>query len=273
MGLRAIQRAGSLLGLIILVTLLWYGRSARLLLAGVLYLIAASCLSSICVLQAISLRAKQRKGIPEPATWLLLRKAYVFLLFAWELAILGLLNIRAFSPDSSQVSLILSYLLVGVFGILSYRIVGLADSPKQDGGSKLINYFGRPRSRRIFFVGFVYTPIGPLIIMSLAWSRVEWCPRLLQPPLHGFLLIILLSTMSAGMVFQRYRGAATNQSLALKVIVPTVCGLVCTGILQAIFEYSLYVYALSSISVICMAAAVYWLLLAKEVVPVTPLET
>jgi hypothetical protein len=264
MELKSIQRAGSFLELCILVTVVWCSGFPRLMLAGVLYLIAATYLSIFCVFLATSLRTKQRRGTPEPATWFLHRRAYLLLLFAWELAIVGWLNIQAFVFAVSPFSVILSYLSVGVFIFLSYKMVALADSSKQDGGSIPLNYFGRPRPRWMFFCGFVYTPIGPLIIMSLFWSGHKWCPTLLQPPQIWLLLLALLSAMSMVMVFQRYRRAQPNRVLAIRVIVPTMCGLACTAALQVIFAYNVYVYLLSSTTVACIAATVYGLLLAKE---------
>jgi hypothetical protein len=262
-----IQRTSSFLGLFVLVTLIWYGRSAHLLLAGVPYLIAASC---ICGFLAASLRIEQRRGAKEPVSWFSQRRADVLLLVSVELVVIGLLDIQASVFSGSRVSVMLGYLLVGIFVIASYKMVALADSPQQDGGSKLLNYFGRPRSRRIFFCGFVYTPIGPLIILSLAWSGRAWCPTLLQPPQIWHLLLALLSVMSAGMVFQRYRKEPPNRVLAKRVFVSTIAGLVCTAVLQVFFGNSAYVWLFSSITVACMAATAYWLLLAKEAVPTSP---
>jgi hypothetical protein len=259
-----LQRAGSPLGLFILGTLVWYGVSPRLLLAGVLYLVAATYLAFVCVFLATSLRTKLGRGTSEPTTWSLNRRAYVLLLSAGEIAIVGLLNIWAFTYPVPR-AFTISYASAGIFIIFSYKLVALADSSHQDGGSMPLNYFGRPRSRRIFFAGFVYTPIGLLalagVLISLYW---KWCPVPFQPPQLCLLLITLSSAMSAGMAMQRYFRAPRERMLATKLLIPTLLGLVATLALQVVFAYSLYVYALSSITVACIAATVYWLSLAKK---------
>jgi hypothetical protein len=61
---RGIQIAGSLLGLTVLGTLIWYGRSPRLLLAGVVYLMAATYVAFVSVTLATSLRTRKRRSIP-----------------------------------------------------------------------------------------------------------------------------------------------------------------------------------------------------------------
>ena len=263
MGDSAIQRGSSVLLLFDLATMVWYGGSSHSLLAGVLYLLAASYLALICGLTVTRWRKKLRRGTPELAFWAIRRRASALLVFGWQLAIVGLLNIWAVSFHESHGSIVSGYCLAAVFIVLSYKTVALADSAEQFGGSKPVNYFGRPRSRRIFFCAFVYTPIGPLVILSFAWSGREWCPALLQPPELWLLLLALISTMSAGMIFQRYRAASPDKALAMKIIVSTTFGLACTTLLQVIFAYGLNVYVLSSLTLACIAAISYWLSLAE----------
>lgn len=258
-----IRRGSSVLLLFNLATMVWYGGSSHSMLAGVLYLLAASYLALICGLTVTSWRRKQERGTPELAIWTVRRRVSALFLFGWELAIIGLLNIWGVSLYKSHGSIVFGYCLAAVFMVLSYRTVALADSAEQFGGSKPLNYFGLPRSRRIFFCAFVYTPIGPLIILSLAWSGREWCPALLQPPQLWLLLLALISALSAGMVFQRYRAASPDKALAMKVIVSTTFGLACTTLLQVIFAYGFNVYVLSSVTVACIAATLYWLSLAE----------
>jgi hypothetical protein len=259
-----VQRAGSILGLFIFVTLVWYASSPRLLLAGVLYLMAATYIVLFSVFLATSLKTKQRRGTRDPAVWSLNRRAYVLLLFAWEVAIVGVLNIWAFTYPVPR-AFTTSYVSAGIFIVLSYKLVALADSSTQDGGSMPLNYFGRPRSRRILFCGFVYTPIGMLalagVLISLYW---RWLPVPFQPPQLCLLLVALSSAMSAGMVMQRYRRAPQDKTLSARVLLPVLFGLVGTLVLQVVFGYSLYVYVLSSITAACIAATVYWLSLARE---------
>jgi hypothetical protein len=161
---------------------------------------------------------KQRKGIPEPAAWALHTRAYVLLLSGWQLAIIGSFNMWPFGLRVSRVAVALGYLLAGAFMILSYKLVAIADSSKQEGGSGPISYFGRPRPRRFFFAGFVYTPIGFLILMSVEWSDAPWCPTILRLPQFFLLLVALLSAVSAGLIFHRYRGIERNRSRAERVL-------------------------------------------------------
>ena len=158
MKLKNIQRAGSGLGLFIVSAMVWYGRSGGPLLPGALYLIVASWLSLFSLSFATTLQAEQRKGIPEPAAWAIHLRAYALVVTGWLVAIVGMLTMWQFGFSGSRAAIVLGYGVVGIFAILSYRLIAIADGPRQSGGSRPLNYFGRPRSRKIFFCGFVYTP-------------------------------------------------------------------------------------------------------------------
>jgi hypothetical protein len=255
-----IHWAALALDVLIVGTIAVYGSSPRLLLAGVWYVISAGCLSLISSFSMVTLRKATGS---ELSAWPFRRRASVLLLVAWQLEIVGLFSMGA-SGLSSRSAVALSCLTTAVFVAVAYKMVSLADSPEQDGGAKPINYFGRPRSRRIFFAGFVYTPIGPLLILSAAWSGHRWCPKLLQPPQLWLLLITLLSGMAAGMIFQRYRLATGNRVLATRISVSTVCLLACSVVSYAFSAGGAWVLLLSSTVVICAAGTAYWLLLARE---------
>ena len=244
-------------------TIAWCGTSPRALLAGVWYVVAAGLLSFLSALSTIRLRKAAAAG---SSAWPFRRTASVFLLVGWQLEILGLFSIAASSP-STRISVALSGLATAVFVAVGYKMVSLADSSEQDGGTKPINYFGRPRSRRIFFAGFVYTPIGPLLILSAAWSGHRWCPKFLQPPQLWLLLITLMSCMAAGMIFHRYRSAAGSRVMATRISISTICLLACSVVSYAFSAWAVYVLLLSSIVVICAAGTAYWLLLARESSP------
>jgi hypothetical protein len=66
------------------------------------------------------------------------------------------------------------------------------------------------------------------------------------------------------MVIQRYRKASSNKVLAKGMSLLTLCILVSMGAIEMIFNYSAYLYVLSSITVVCMATSLYLQLLAKE---------
>lgn len=265
MTLRSIQSTLSLLGLFVLAMLLWEIRSSARLLPGALYLCVSGYPSLFSQALVASLRMKERKGIPEPAAWDLHTRTYVLLLSAWQLALIGSLNMWPFGFPVSWVSVTMGYLLAGAFMIITYKLVAIADSSKQEGGSRPINYFGRPRPRWIFFCAFVYAPIGPLIIMSQEWADAKWCPAILQPPRIWLLLVALVSIVSLGLIFQRYRVAGrVEHRVGTVLAVGTLLVLVLATVGQIFVGYDLEMYLLSSITVTCMAASVYWLSRARE---------
>jgi hypothetical protein len=262
---KGILSSESFLGLLILGIILWYGRQLRSLLPGVLYLIAASYLCLFyTLLAARRQKASQGKVKLQIPMWSLHRKASVLLLFAWELAIIGLLNIRALDSIVSQASYIRGYLSIGVCLFLSYKMVGLADASDQYGGSKPLNYFGRPRSRRIFVVGFIFFPVIQIVILSLIWAGHQPSPQLFRPPEVFLLLLTLLSAITAGLVFHRYRGEPPNKTLIKWILIPTASGMACTMFVDVIAGFSTFIYVMSSITTICAAGTAYWLLLGRE---------
>ena len=119
--------------------LLWETRSGTRLLSGALYLCVSGYPSLFSQALVASLRVKERKGVPEPAAWDLHRRAYVFLLSAWQLAIIGSLNMWPFGFPVSWVSVAMGYLLAGAFLSFTFKLVALADSSKQEGGPRPIN--------------------------------------------------------------------------------------------------------------------------------------
>ena len=167
--------------------------------------------------------------------------------------------------SDSRVTIAIGYLSATIFMILSYKLVALADRSQQEGGSKPLSFFGRPRSRRLAFCALIYSPIGPLIIMSAEWSNAKWCPAVLKVPRFWLLLVALLSAVAAGFVFQRYRAAERVRTRTGRVT--AVVTLMVLGLAAAIeigLRYDVLMYALSSIAVACIAASVYWLSLARE---------
>jgi hypothetical protein len=267
MELKSIQRGGSLLEWFAFVALISSLRSARFSLTAEIYLVTALCLGFTAFMLARTLRIKQKKGILEPNAWLLHSRACVLLLSGCQVAIIGLLYLWPLGISESRVSLIAGYLLAGVFMILSYKLVAIAESAKQEGGSSPLSFFGRPRSRRLLFCALIYSPIGPLVLLSLVWSDWKWCPTLLRIPNIWLLLVALLSATSAAMIFQRYRRVAANaanKAWFTIVLVPALLILGFEAVVQVISGDGVYVYGLSSIAILCISATVYWLSLARE---------
>ena len=254
--------AGLILQLLLLVAFIKY--RGPVLLAGFLYLIVANYLDLFAAFVATRVRKQQMRGNPDPTTWLLNTRAYVLFLSAWQVAIVGFLNMWPFEFSDSRLSAILGYLLAGIFVIVSYGFVAIADSSEQEGGSRPLNFFGRPRSRRLVFCALIYSPIGPLVILSTVWSDAKWCPTLLRAPQFWLLLTALLSAVTAALLFQRYLRSGPNKTSAMRVLIGTLSILGLEAAIQLMFTYSTYVYVLSSITLACIAASVYWLSLARE---------
>jgi hypothetical protein len=260
---RGIERAGSLLGVVILTTTAWYGRSDRMVVDGALYLVIASCLCLASILLGAIVGAKQRRGIADASDWIRYTRAYVFLLCAWQLAIVGLLNIWAVDHSHDSLVFALCCLSTIVFIICTAMIVRFSDNPKQEGGSRPLNYFGVPRSRSLLFYAFCYL-LSPVFIAGIwIFVSMKQIPAPFQPPQLCLLLVSLLTVISMVMVFQRYRQALPNKALAGKILALTACVLGAVATIHIILGYSVYVFVLSLVAVSCVGASLHWLLRAR----------
>jgi hypothetical protein len=83
--------AGLVLQLFFLATFFMYRGST--LLPGFLYLLVANDLDLFAAIVASRVRKQQLVGSPDPATWLLNTRSYVLFLSAWQVSIVGFLNI------------------------------------------------------------------------------------------------------------------------------------------------------------------------------------
>jgi hypothetical protein len=146
---KSLQLAGSLLSLFILAMLVWY-RNSPLYLPGALYLVAAGYLNVFGVVLLAGSRKQQRSGDPEPAAWSIQTNGSVLTLSGWQVAIVALLNFCQSGFSGSPTSVTMGYLLTTFFAVVWFKLVRIADSPEQEGGSKPFNYFGRPRRRLMF---------------------------------------------------------------------------------------------------------------------------
>src|SRR5579872_4694437 len=193
-------RAGFVLQLLILLALLWYGRVPRYVLAGAVYLLAASYLGLYCSVSSI--RNQFQNKHQESKSTIADANRYALYLSAWQVAMIGVLNIWAVAYSPIR-SFVVSYLSAVIFIVASYKLVALADNSDQDGGYKPISFFGLPRSRKLIFLALVYSPIGMLafagIVILFAWPR---CPFPFQPSQLCLLLAALSSVFSAGLVLQ-----------------------------------------------------------------------
>lgn len=251
--LSALRNSGALLGTIVLVVLLWY--QPRVFLAGIIYLLAVDFLFLMSLPLTLRLRKKQRVNAFDDGDWLDYTKGFLLIQTASELAILGILSIWSATYSGSREEVIRGYLLFSIFVIILYKMVAITDRSNQEEGSKPISYFGRPRSRSLLFCGLIGWPIIPIIIVAVSCSGLPHCPALLQPPRVWFLLIMLSCLFSFGFVYQRYR-STSRQRLFARVFPATILILALTAIIQFLLTYDLYIYVLSSISLIFLAATI-----------------
>lgn len=196
-----------------------------------------------------------RKGEPPQTLWPFARRVRVPILAAWQLAILGLLNIwTAGESDASRRVLVLSGLLLALNIVIADRLLSLADSPDQDGGTKPLKFFDRWRSRRLcFWAFFVYPASIPIYLGADFCITGAPYSSLLHPPQLCLLLAAVMSAGTAALVFQRYHGLASDKRVRAMCALGVVFVVGFAGAFTFLQDYSRYVYALSSLTVMCLA--------------------
>lgn len=262
---KSIERGGSLLGLMIFVTVLWYGNSPRIVISGTPYLIAAALICPFCFITTLRVKIGLKKGVSAQSLWVLQTRAQVLMLAAWQLAILGVLNIWADTFAGSFSIFVLSNLLVLACIIIADRFIALADSPSQDGGSKPMNIFGLSRSRRLFFWALiVYVSSIPAGTGVLLFTKMKPYPSPLHPPQLCLLLDAVYSAAAAGLVFQRYRLVASYRTDKLRFSLAALLVVGSATVTQFFGVGSLYILVLSSFTVLCTATSAYSLWKARN---------
>ncbi len=259
---KGILWAERLLIVFILAMLVAY-RSSPGFLIGAVYLVVASNLEAFgAILRSRGRMARERPT--DSLAWNLHLKRKALTFSAWQVAIIALLNLSPFRSDQARASLWIGYLLVGLFAVSCYSLVGISDDSRQQGGSKPLNYFGRPRSRRIFFCGFVVVPILALADVSFRWPVSKNPPLLLRVPQFWVVMTALLSFGSAMLVFLRHRKAPAERGYRFKGVGATALAMALTGAAYLISGHDLYIYLASSATMLCIAAEVYCVCLARE---------
>jgi hypothetical protein len=261
---RSIERAGFILGVVILGAVVWYGHSDRLTLEGALWLMLASCLDLLSLLLSVSLRVKRGRNLPAPSGWVGRARAQVLVIAGWQSAAVGLLNIWAFHYSRDPVIMSFSYLLTVLFAFCCLSEVRFSDNPEQEGGPTPINYFGRPRARSLFFYGFCYVVLPIFVAAVRVYFLPKPTPPPFQPPQLAMLLVCLFSLASACLVVQRYQGPFQDRILATRISFLTVCIVAVMSGIEITFRHGTYLYVLSSLTIVCMAISTYSLLLARE---------
>jgi hypothetical protein len=255
-----IETLGFFLGLALVWTIWRYRNLPHMLAAGEPYLCSASCAGLFFAVTFMALRKYLGISGSEETIWLLKTRSKVFLIAAWQLLILAVLNIWAATPAPTTFTIFSgSYLLAAGFVILSDRIIALADRSDQSGGSKPLKYFGEPRSRRTFFWGFVVYPESALAFAGVHfWIRQRPYPQLFQPPQLCLLLITFTCVGSALLVFHRYRQMEVNKLFSNWIFLAILLTLASAAIVQIVLSYNLFVFIMSIIVAICIGASLYW---------------
>lgn len=260
MKLKGIETWASALGLLVVVAILWYAAEPRRILAGAAYLVSAAFLDFFCLFNALAVRARL-KGCPlSQSMWRLQTRAQIMLLAAWQLAIIGLLNIWSAESSVLPTILLLSNLLAALSIFIWDRMISIADSPTQDGGAKSLSALGRRRSRRLFFWAFFVFPLSSLIIADvMIFASGATHPAAFDPPQICLLLDALFSAGAAGLIFQRYRGVAASQAPSSAFILVWLLVVFLAIGSQLLVEWRPYVDSLSTIVLLCTAFCAQWL--------------
>lgn len=215
------------------------------------------------ILIALSSRAENKKQFRNASRRI---RSRLLLLVAYMLAIIGTLNTTGSDAFKTRIPVIANYVLAVVFSALSYAILAIADKSKQDGRCRPLNYFGRPRQRRLLFVLF-----GFFIITPLLWASATIVIHGIRPPtaiehvMFCVFLVTVSAVLSASLVLERFRKTGINTTWGRSVLIATLCLLTFTGIMRMTFAYSLYFYVMSSITVLCAAVAVLFLWQVQEI--------
>jgi len=265
MNLANIQKCASSLGLVVVVAILWYGSSPRKMLMGAVYLVSAALLVSFSLVNVITVKTQLRRRSLSQVLWLRQTRAQATLLIAWQLTITGLLNIWSGGTSQLLSVFLLSNLLILVSIFAWDRLISIADGKNQDGGARSLSSMGRPRSRRLFFWAFLVYPSTCLIVadvMIFASGRAH--PTLFNAPQICLLVNALFSVGTAGLIFQRYRGASATEAYRTAF---ALVGLLVFGAAvgsQWLVGWSPYVDLLSVLVLLCTAASAYWLWQARN---------
>jgi hypothetical protein len=254
MSFKVIRNLTSLLGLLIAAVIIWYRGSPEALISGVVLFMASVIICLRCILRATSLKAKMETA---------LTRNTLLIFVAWQIAIVGALAISSEVLSISTFHLLADYAAAVLFYFFSYQLLSAIDSSQQSGGYKPVNFFGYPRSRKLIFALFAgCSTILPLTIMSLEDSLATsgWRPTPLRSSQACLLMVAIMSVLSAGLVYQRYRGAApVDRTRGLQIFGIALLLLAFELGIQQMFLSGLYVYVLSAIVVVGCSIEILYL--------------
>ena len=203
---KIIQHGGPLLSVLILAYILWYAISERSFDASLPYLAAALFPIQFCLHSSLVLRKESRQSAVDPILQFWKRRAEALFVVAWQLAILGAIQIVANNLVGTAAFVLSSLLLVMCLAI-SDRLVALADSADQEGGYKPFPIFGLPRSRQfLFWICVVYPSTSLMGLGAVLFFKRKPYLTPLHPPQICLLVAAVFSAGSAEFVHFRLCG-------------------------------------------------------------------
>jgi hypothetical protein len=263
------MRLGTVLGSIIILTLVWYSKSVTIICVGLPYLLVASLVLLIGFLVAMRLRVASKHGGDVRQIWYLELSANLSLVAATQLVVISLLNIWSFDGRSkSLTTLALSYLALICFLIATDRLLVLAGRPDQQDGvrpGKIINHL---RSRRVIFWFLSVYPSSILAVAGIMLlARPKPYPLIFHPPEMCLLLSAVYSCTCSALVFQRYHGIdMRRRTHASAVAYLTLC-LIFGGTIEFVVLRLLCIYLLTMAVIISIGASIFLISRARMAEP------
>lgn len=253
----ATEMGASLLGAMILAAIIVFFRMPSVLEMSAPYLMASICAGFYSLLTSAASRSELQKGrLNESTSSAQQSNAKILHLTAWQLAILGALNICASQfPTSRFVPVIVcSVTIISVY--VSDRFVALTDRRDQIGGFKPMRFFGTLRTRRLFFWGLVFYPATTLVLAGcMLYAKDKSYPSPFQPVQLFILFVAVLSTGTAGLAFERYRGNVAKKNWGYVILIGVILVLFFSGFFCWVLGLSFYTYTLSSLTVVTVAVS------------------
>ena len=259
------------LGLIVIGEILLWHRSSRVLVIALPYLMIAALMSGLCVLYLGGYRSQHNYDFSQrPASSSIIAPPILFWT-AVQMAVLGTLNVFDFQRNEtgSTLRMGISYSVVVVFFVACYRLLAIAEQPKQAGGYIPVMFFGFPRSRKFLFTAFGgFVNCFVLTIMSFEVSLAEhgWAPHALMAPTASLLMVTIMSFMTVMFIASRHRHALGRSStLERFIIVFAILFLIGVGFIELYLDRAYYVYVLDGVTVLACALSNSYLSRARTV--------
>jgi hypothetical protein len=257
---------GIVLGPSVLVGLFYFSRSIPKLLPGLPFVMVSVALGAIST--SLSASTRGRTGLSSEEMNSTLERASLVGNAAFQMAVLGIANISSIFPSHSKTRMLLDYLGMVLFFVLTLSLTSFADRENQSDGYIPVSFFGFSRSRRLIFAVYAgYCIMCPLGIGSIQFSVAAkgWRPVALQSAQACLLIECLMSLLCADLLRRRYRDRKTSSKRFRWSMNPSFLAtvlLIGNAIMWTALHYSFYVYGLSAISVVCLSISVSFLWLS-----------